>query len=279
MDPFENLPVGLDHTAEILAETVFVQNSLLGVTADVAIPEPAGVGTDLVGHHQLTVRGEAQLDLEVHQLQGDLGEETPEGRVHGHGQALQLLALRRGQHTQTLQARVGQQRIAVGVVLVIEIEQGGIQRGAGLDRHLLAEGAKGDIPHHHLHRNDLNRLHQHPVGFLQGEVVGRNPLALEQLKQPRGDLTVHQPLARQLGLLQGVKGGGVVLVFDRHQIGLIGLIDALGLAFVEERSEGVSGHGCGAAWPPGSRGERSCCCNASALALCSESSRVMAHAL
>ena len=48
LDPFKDLPVGLHHPAEILAEPVLVQNSVLSV-AVAAVPEPAGVRADLIG--------------------------------------------------------------------------------------------------------------------------------------------------------------------------------------------------------------------------------------
>jgi hypothetical protein len=48
LDPFEDLPVGLDNTTEILTEAVLVQNPV-ALVADAAIPEPAGVGADLIG--------------------------------------------------------------------------------------------------------------------------------------------------------------------------------------------------------------------------------------
>jgi hypothetical protein len=48
LDPFENLPVGLDNSAQILAKAILVQNSLLAV-GDAAVPETAIVGTDLIG--------------------------------------------------------------------------------------------------------------------------------------------------------------------------------------------------------------------------------------
>jgi hypothetical protein len=75
--------------------------------------------------------------------------------------------------------------------------------------------------------------------------VGGDAIALQQLKQVGGDLAVELAFARQLGLLEGVEGGGVVLVFHGHQVRLVGGKHALGLAFVEQRSEGDGGHGGG----------------------------------
>mgnify|MGYP000332832283 CR=1 FL=1 len=73
LDPFEDLPVGLHNTPQILTETVLVEDPLLDI-AHGDIPKPAGVRADLIGHHQLAGGGEAQLDLEIHQLQADAGD-------------------------------------------------------------------------------------------------------------------------------------------------------------------------------------------------------------
>ena len=121
LDPFENLPVGLHHTAKILAETVFVEDSIAGV-AHLQVPKAARIGADLIGHHQIALGAEAQLDLEIHQLQVDVSKEAAHTGVHRHGQALHLLALVCTQQRQALQACIGEQRVAVGVVFVIKIE-------------------------------------------------------------------------------------------------------------------------------------------------------------
>ena len=93
--------------------------------------------------------------------------------------------------------------------------------------------------------------------------MGGHPTGGEVLKQSSRDLAVELPLARQFGLFEGVEGRGVILELNRHQVGAIGGIDPLGLAFVEERTEAVGRHGWGSendlgAWPPGERGERNC---------------------
>ena len=62
MDPFADLPVGLDHTTEILTEAILVKNSLLGI-GRAQIPQPAGVRTDLIGHHQLPGGVAAEIEL------------------------------------------------------------------------------------------------------------------------------------------------------------------------------------------------------------------------
>ena len=65
--PFADLPVGLDHTAKILPESVLVENPLIGVCA-VDIPKAAGIRTDLIGNEQLTGLIHTHFQLEIHQL-------------------------------------------------------------------------------------------------------------------------------------------------------------------------------------------------------------------
>ena len=131
-----------------------------------------------------------------------------------------------------LQPRFGEQGIAIGIILVIEIQQGGLQAGAQLDRHLLAKGSGGHIADHHFNWNHPHRTHEHPAGVPHAQIVGGNPTGGEVLKQSSRDLAVELPLARQFGLFEGVEGRGVILELNRHQVGAIGGIDPLGLAFV-----------------------------------------------
>ena len=65
LDPFADLPVGLDNAAEILAESVLVENAVADISHG-PVPEPAGVGTDLIRHHQVTAGSKAQLNLKIH---------------------------------------------------------------------------------------------------------------------------------------------------------------------------------------------------------------------
>ena len=73
--------------------------------------------------------------------------------------------------------------------------------------------------------------------------MGGHPLALEQLKQQGRNPAIEGPLTGQLGLLEGIEGGGVVLEFHRHQIALVGLENPLCLALMEQGPEAVAGHG------------------------------------
>ena len=70
MDPFEDLPIGLDNPAEILAESILIKNSLLWVDSATAIPEATGVWADLIGQQQLAGLVAAKLQFEIHQLNG-----------------------------------------------------------------------------------------------------------------------------------------------------------------------------------------------------------------
>lgn len=89
--PFADLPVGLDHAAEILAESILVENALIGIGA-AEVPEAAGIRTDLISNQQLTGLIQAQFQLEIHQLQAQVFEKRLQHSIHLTGQRLQALA-------------------------------------------------------------------------------------------------------------------------------------------------------------------------------------------
>ena len=89
LDPFENLPVSVDHTTEILPEAVLVKNAVIAVLYG-AVPEATGVGADLIGQHQFTLAGETEFDLEVDQLQVAPREQCQQVLVDLAGQLLQM---------------------------------------------------------------------------------------------------------------------------------------------------------------------------------------------
>ena len=105
MDPFADLPVGLDHTAEVLAESILVQNPVIGI-GDLGVPEPAGVGADFIGQQQFTAGAEAQLDLEIDQLQLQARKKRTQHPIHLAGDRFEALALLWGEQAQPFQARL-----------------------------------------------------------------------------------------------------------------------------------------------------------------------------
>ena len=85
MDPFEDLPVGLHHTTEILSETIFVQDPILFILT-AAVPKPEGVWAALIRQQQSAVGRQPEFELEIHKLEVDLGEERQQQIIHPPGQ-------------------------------------------------------------------------------------------------------------------------------------------------------------------------------------------------
>ena len=63
--------------------------------------------------------------------------------------------------------------------------------------------------------------------------MGGNPRLLQLSHEEVGHLVVDGPLAGDGALFQAVKGGGVVLVGDDDQVGVVRGEDLLGFALVE----------------------------------------------
>tara|TARA_B100000524_G_scaffold44212_1_gene21116 strand:+ start:379 stop:582 length:204 start_codon:yes stop_codon:yes gene_type:complete len=67
LDPFEDLPIGLDNTSEILTETVLIQDPALAISHP-NIPKAAGIRANFIGQQQAPIGAAAKLQLEVNQL-------------------------------------------------------------------------------------------------------------------------------------------------------------------------------------------------------------------
>ena len=124
-------------------------------------------------------------------------------------------------------------RVAKGVILQAELDQGGRQRLAFCQAEARADRSSGDIAHHHLDRNDLQRADQlfavvHPFDEMRGDAGVR-----QAQHDVLADMVVQHTLAGDDIFLLGVEGGGVVLeILDQCAV-LRPLEDDLGLAFVE----------------------------------------------
>ena len=92
LDPFKDLPIGLDNTTKILPKTVLIQDAGLGIS-HTHIPKPAGVWADLISQQQTAISAAAKLQLEIHQLQLQRPHQRLQRCVHRPGQPLQLKAL------------------------------------------------------------------------------------------------------------------------------------------------------------------------------------------
>ena len=84
-----DLLIGGDDVAQVAAEQILVEVlHLAGVIA--LIPQTAGIRGDLVGEQQRAVGGAAHLDLEIDQLDVDLGEDFDQGFVDAAGERRDL---------------------------------------------------------------------------------------------------------------------------------------------------------------------------------------------
>ena len=90
----------------------------------------------------------------------------------------------------------------------------------------------GDVADDDLQGHDGNLLHQGlPLRELLDKVGGDTGL-LHFCHQAVGHLVVDDALAHDGALFQAVQGGGVVLVVHDDQVGIVGGVYFLGLAFV-----------------------------------------------
>ena len=125
------------------------------------------------------------------------------------------------------------ERVAETVVFIRELDGGGVKHNALLHAVPLGEGAGGDVADDDLEGDDGDLLDEGlPVGKLPHE-VGGHALLLQQRHQVVGHPVVDDAFSGDSAPFFAVKGGGVVLVFDDQQFGVVGAKDHLGLAFVQ----------------------------------------------
>ena len=125
------------------------------------------------------------------------------------------------------------ERVMQVVVLVAVLEDGGLEHLALGYAHAQAEMTGGDIADDDFQRNDVYLLDESitVVDFLN--VMGGDALFLQLLHQSVGQFIIDDALVADGTLLLAVACGGVVLVVDHDDFGIIGSENLLGLAFVQ----------------------------------------------
>ena len=119
------------------------------------------------------------------------------------------------------------------IVLVGELDGGLVKHDALLHAVVAGKVAGRDIADDDLQGDNGDLLHR---GLTLAELlhkVGGHASLLQLLHEVVGHLVVDGALAGDGALLGAVKGGGVVLVGDDNNIGVLGGIDLLGLALVQ----------------------------------------------
>ena len=122
------------------------------------------------------------------------------------------------------------------VVLVIELDDRARQLGALLDAEALRQRARGDVPHHHFQRHDLDLANQLLAHVEAADEMGRHPDVVEVLKQVLRNPVVEDALALDHLVFLGIERGRVVLEVLDQGSRLRTFIQDLGLAFINAAS-------------------------------------------
>ena len=197
------------------------------------VPQTAGIRGDLVGQQQRAVGGAAHFDLEVDQLDVDLGEDLDQGLVDLAGQRGDLGEILASAYVEGHQVIVVDERIVQIIVLQEVLKHRLLERQSFLHAQTGAEVAGGHVAQH-----DLQREHVHLAYQLAGVVHSLDEMAvdaalLEQVEDDGGDEVVQAALAGEVFLLFTIASGGGVLVFDPQNLWIVGCVQLLGLALVE----------------------------------------------
>src|SRR5262245_502116 len=230
-EPPGDLGIGLHQPAEIAAEAVLVE---LLVRLDV--PKPAGIGGQLVRHHdahEVVFPQPAGLHLEVDETDADAEEQAGEKIVDADGERHDVVDLLRGGPAEGGDVLLGDHRVAELIVLVVKLDDGTRQLRALLDSQPLRQRARRNVAHDHFERNDLHFADQLLAHVEPSDEVRRNADVVQVLEYVFGDAVVEDTLALDDTVLLRIEGGRVVLEVLDQRSRLRSLIDDLGLAFID----------------------------------------------
>ena len=125
------------------------------------------------------------------------------------------------------------ERVVQVVVLVAVLEDGGLKDLALGHAHAQAEVTGGNVADNDLQGHNLDLLHKGVAVIDLLHVMGGDALFLELLHQSVGQLVVDDALVADGALLLAVTGGGVILVVDHDDLGIVGSENLFCLAFVQ----------------------------------------------
>ena len=205
------------------------------------IPQPAGIGADLVGEddaHLLAFPQAAELDLEIDEPEADAEKEAGEEVVDPQREVQDLVDLLRRRPAEGGDVLLRDHRIAELVVLVIELDDRARQRRAFGKAEARRERAGRDVAHDHLERDDLDLAHE-LLAHVEAPEEVRGDAGLRQPRhQILGDAVVENALAGDHALLLVVEGGRIVLEVLDEGAGLRPFEQDLGLAFINAAAPG-----------------------------------------
>src|SRR6476619_2425476 len=157
-EAFGDLGIGLHQSAEVAAEAILVE-----LLARLDIPEPAGIGRDLVRYHdphEIVLPQAAGLHLEIHKPDADAEEQAGEEIIDPYGERHDVVDLLRRRPPERSDVLLRHHRIAELIVLVIELDDRARKLRALLDAEALRQRTGGHIAHDHFERNDLHLTDQ-----------------------------------------------------------------------------------------------------------------------
>src|SRR5262249_42320001 len=230
-EAFCDLGIGLNQAAEIAAEAVLVK-LLVGFD----VPQPAGIGRQLVGHHdphEVVLPQPAGLHLEIDKADTDAEKQAGQEIIDADGERHDVVDLLRGGPAEGGNVLLRYHRIAELVVLVVEFDDRARQLRAFLESEPLRQRARRDVAHHHLERNDLHFADQLLAHVQPPDEVGRNADVVQVLEDVFGDPVVENAFAFDDIVLLGIERGRVVLEVLDQRSRLRSLVEDLGLAFID----------------------------------------------
>src|SRR6185295_10908139 len=155
-DPPRDLLIRLLDAPEVAPKAILVE-----LLARRAVPEPTGVGTDLVAENDLTALGTAELELHVDEHDSARLQERDEHRVHLERELDHAVDLRLGRHPEHAHVPIVDHGIVERVALVEELDDRLGKRLPFLEPEALRETPRDDVADDHLDGHDRQAPHQH----------------------------------------------------------------------------------------------------------------------
>ena len=230
LQALEHLSVGFGEASEALAEAVFVE-----FFVGLGIPETEVVGTELIDQEDGAVFVAAKFELEIHEGDPEIRVQLTQQGIDAACHVAEILQLSLfGDQPEDEAVLIVELWVAEFIVFVVKLHEGEGEHGAILDPEIAAEASRGDVADDHFDLDHLGTGVEHVVGVKHLEEVGRNPPLTEVAEELGGDGVVECPFPRFARFLFTVEGGERVFELRDEPIGIFGLPNLFGFAFVEE---------------------------------------------
>ena len=189
------------------------------------VPETAGVRTDFVHQHYLSIGIPSELEFEIDELDIQRSEQLQEQSVDFCRHVIYVLEIFESYNSERYRLSIIDKRVPQLGVVVIQIIYDRGWFGTFLYSKPVGKRTGDVIAYDHLERDILALATELFPVIESGNVVGIYAVLFEILEDKSGDFVVHYTLLREHCRLDIVERSGHILEVEHHYARIIGSID------------------------------------------------------